>query len=206
MARAGLSHDIVVAEAAAVADEIGWERLNLALIAERLGVKLPSLYKHIASLDGLRRDLAVIGTRELADVLSASAVGRARTDALHAVAKAYRRFALEHPGRYAATVRAPASDDLEHGEAADSVLRIVFAVLAGYGLAGDDVIDATRSLRAGLHGFVALEAGGGFAIARDVESSFNRLIEAFDSAFASWANSISGSPASVAREHVEWPK
>ncbi len=183
MARAGLSHDVVVTRAAAIVDEIGWERLTLAVVAERLGVRLPSLYKHIASLDGLRRDLAVLATRELADALGAAAVGRASTDALHAAAEAYRNFALAHPGRYAATVRAPAPDDIEHAEAVDAVLRVVFSVLAGYGLAGDDAIDAVRALRAGLHGFVTLEAGGGFAMPRDVERSYHRLIEAFDASF-----------------------
>jgi hypothetical protein len=35
------------------------------------------------------------------------------------------------------------------------VLQVVFAVLAGYGITGDDAIDATRALR----GFLTLGAG-----------------------------------------------
>lgn len=192
MARAGLSREVVVAQAAAIADAMGWDRLTLAAIADSLGVKLPSLYKHITSLDGLRRDLAVAATRELAETLAAATVGRAGPDALAAAANAYRSFAVAHPGRYAATVRAPAPEDAEHREAADAVMRVVFAVLSGYGLAGDDAVDAARALRASLHGFVALECGGGFAMPRAPERSYHRLIEAFDQALLRWPSSSEG--------------
>ncbi len=102
---------MVVSAAADVSDEVGLDRLTLAAVANRLGVKLPSLYKHIDGLDGLRRDLAVLGVRELTEVLGSAAVGRAGHDALVAVAGAYRRYAAAHPGRYAATVRSPAPGD-----------------------------------------------------------------------------------------------
>jgi AcrR family transcriptional regulator len=186
--RAGLSRPVVVAAAADLADEVGWEQLTLAGLAGRLGVRLPSLYKHIDSLDGLRRDVAVLATTELGASVGAAAVGRAGGDALRALAEAYRGFGRRHPGRYAATVRAPAADDHEHAAAADGVLRVVLAVLAGYGLAGADAIDATRALRSALHGFVVLEAGGGFGLPADVDRSFERMVDGLDEALPRWAD------------------
>lgn len=182
MPRAGLSNAVVVREAADVADAVGLDRLSLAAVAERLGVRLPSLYKHIASLDGLRRDVAVLAVGELGRALAPAALGRSRGDALHAVAQAYRTYARAHPGRYAATVRAPAEGDEEHEAASAGVLDVVFAVLAGFGLSGEDAIDATRALRATLHGFVALEAGGGFGLPQDVDRSFDRMVSGFERA------------------------
>jgi AcrR family transcriptional regulator len=176
---------VVVAAAAELADEGGWERLTLAALAARLGVRLPSLYKHIDSLDGLRRDIAVLAVSELGAAVGEAAVGRAGRDALGSMAAAWRAYAARRPGRYAATVRAPAADDAEHLAAADTLLRIVLAVLAGYGLSGDDAIDATRALRASLHGFVTLEAGGGFGLPVDVDRSFTRLVDGFDAALGS---------------------
>jgi AcrR family transcriptional regulator len=178
----------VVAEAAAVADEAGWDRLTLAAVAERVGVRLPSLYKHVASLEALRQGVAALATRELADIAMESAVGRSRSDALRAFADAYREFGRLHPGRYAATLRAPDPSDAAHTAASDAVLRVVFAVLAGYGITGDDAVDATRGLRAGLHGFVTLEAAGGFGMPRDVDRSFERFVTAFDAALHSWGD------------------
>jgi AcrR family transcriptional regulator len=186
VARAGLTPERVVNEAAAVADEVGLERLTLVAVAERFGVALPSLYKHVRGLGGLRRDLAVLGVRELAAALSKAAVGRSRGDALRSIAHAYRDYARAHPGRYAASVRAPAPDDAEHLEMNDDALAVVRAVLAGYGITGADAIDAIRALRAALHGFVTLEAGGGFGLPQSVDASFTRLAGAFDAAFASW--------------------
>jgi hypothetical protein len=53
---------------------------------------------------------------------------------------------------------------------------VVTSVLDGFGVTGDDAIDATRSLRAALHGFVSLEDAGGFGLPTDVDRSFDRLI------------------------------
>jgi hypothetical protein len=131
---------------------------------------------------------------ELGAAMSAAAIGRAGSDALRTVADAYRRYGQSHPGRYAATVRAPALDDGEHTAAAETVLRVVLAVLAGYGLTGNDAIDATRALRATLHGFVALEAGGGFGMPVDVNRSYGRLVDGFDATLHRWADTDQVSP------------
>ena len=65
MPRAGLSRSVVIAEAAELVDEVGWDRLTMASVADRLGVRLPSLYKHIGSLDELRRGIGLLALSEL---------------------------------------------------------------------------------------------------------------------------------------------
>lgn len=191
MPRAGLTPERVALEAAAVADDVGFDRLTLATVAERLGVRLPSLYKHIDSLDGLRRDVAVLATGQLGQAITQATVGRSGEEALRALALAYRDHARRHPGSYAATVRAPDAASPAHTAAADAVLRVVLAVLGGYGLTGDDAIDATRALRAALHGFVSLEAAGGFGLAREIDRSFERFVTAFDGTLRAWGTAVS---------------
>jgi AcrR family transcriptional regulator len=187
MPRAGLTHERVVAEAAAVADEVGLERLTLAAIAQRFGVTLPSLYKHVDGLDAIRRDLAVLAVRELTAALSAAAVGKAGADALHAIANAYRDYAKAHPGRAAAAVRAPDPGDAEHLAAGQAAVTVLAAVLDGYDITSENTIDAVRSLRAVMHGFVTLEAAGGFGLPRSVDATYTRLIDGLDVVFATWA-------------------
>jgi AcrR family transcriptional regulator len=184
--RAGLSRARLAAEAAALADEVGWDRVTLAALAERVGVRLPSLYKHVESLDALRQEVATLATRELADALTVAAVGRAGHDALRSVADAYRAFGRAHPGRYQATVRAAAPDDPAHTAASEAALQVVLAVLRGYGITGEDAIDAARGLRAALHGFVTLEAAGGFGLPREVDRSYARWLDAWDRALRGW--------------------
>ena len=183
MARAGLSRDRVAEEAAVMADEIGLRKLTLVALAVRLGVRQPSLYKHIDSLDGLQRGIALEAKRELGDVLARAAVGQAGPDAVRALAQAYRRWVLEHPGRYAATVRAPAPDDEDDRRVSDEVVQVVLDVLSGFGLRGSHGIDAARTLRAALHGFVLLEAAGGFGLPRDVARSYSFLVDTLIAGF-----------------------
>jgi len=184
--RAGLNTRIVVEEAARIADEIGFSRFTLAMLAQRLGVALPSLYKHVRGMDALQQKVSALATAELAMELSAAAAGRARLDAVRAVADAYRGYARRHPGRYPATQRVPDADDPEHLAAGERAVGTIYAVLVGYGLSGDDAVDATRVLRSGLHGFVVLENEGGFGLPRDVDRTFDRLVSAMDVAFTNW--------------------
>lgn len=179
--RAGLTTEIVTVEAASIADEVGFGRLTLAGVAEAFGVAVPSLYKHVDGLEGLRRGVATLAIRELGQALT-TAVEGSPDDPLPALAHAYRDFAHAHPGRYAATVRAPDPDDADAVAASDAVLATVLSVMARYGSSGADAIDATRAMRAALHGFVSLEAAGGFGLPRDVDRSFDRLVELLDDA------------------------
>ena len=191
MPRAGLNTDRVVDAAMELADEVGLDKLTLAALAIRLGVRQPSLYKHVASLDALQRLISMRGKVEAADVLAQAAIGRARDDALIAMAWAWRSWALDHPGRYQASQRGAAPGDAEHEQVARRSIGVLAAVIDGYGLAGDDAIDAIRAYRAALHGFVALEADNGFAFPNDVERSFDRLVRALVLALSSWT-SLSG--------------
>ncbi|MHA6761203.1 TetR/AcrR family transcriptional regulator [Streptacidiphilus sp. PAMC 29251] len=186
MPRPGLTRPRIVTEAAAVADETGLERLTLAAVAKRCGVSLPGLYKHIDSLEAVKRDLAVQAVRELTAAMAMAAAGLAGRDALHAVADAYRAFAAAHPGLAAAGIRAPAPGDAEHAAAGLGAVTVLGSVLKGYRIEGEDATDAIRALRAVLHGFTSLEAAGGFGLPQSVDASFARLIDGLDTAFQHW--------------------
>jgi AcrR family transcriptional regulator len=184
--RAGLTTTRVAEEAEALADEVGLGNLSLAAIAARLDVRVPSLYKHVNGLDALHSLIEARAKSELGKAMARSAVGVASGDAVDALAAAYRAWAKAHPGRYEATLAAPKADDAASVAASERAVRVVFDALAGYGLTGDDAIDATRALRAALHGFVALEAAGGFGLPQDVDRSFARLVAALKLSLATW--------------------
>ncbi|MGN6089434.1 MAG: TetR/AcrR family transcriptional regulator [Actinomycetales bacterium] len=225
MPRAGLSRARVVDIGAEVADELGWERLSLAAVAQRCDVRLPSLYKHVESLEVLRQEIAALATRQLAEALAAAATGVSGEQALQGVCDAYRRFALRYPGRYAATIRppqsrepavqhpdggdaqeaqqpdgAPAEVQQQHRLAAQATLDVVLAVLSGYGLRGARAIDAARALRAALHGFAALEGGGGFGMPRDVARSYRAMVDGLHRMLESWPSSRSGRAVGVGEQ------
>jgi AcrR family transcriptional regulator len=171
--RAGLSEPILIAEAQRLADECGFEQLTLAALAARFGVAVPSLYKHLDGLAAVRRGVAFASLAVLGEALDGA-------PDLRGIGHAYRRWALDHPGRYAATVQAATTDDMEHQAVSARVMARVTGVLEAHGLRDEAVIDGARLLRSTLHGFVTLEAGGGFAMARDVARSFERALDALE--------------------------
>lgn len=183
MPRAGLTQAKIIAEAVAVADETGLDGLTLAAVAHRCGVSLPGLYKHIRGLDDVKRGIALLAVRELTGQLARAAAGVTGREALHALAAAYRDYALAHPGRYAASVQAPAPDDQQLAEAAAQAVAVVSAALQGYGLDGANLIHAIRMLRSACHGLSSLQAAGGFGLPESVDVSYGYLIDALDAAF-----------------------
>jgi AcrR family transcriptional regulator len=182
MPRAGLDRDAVVAAAAELADSNpdGLSAVTLTALADRLGIRTPSLYAHIDGLEDLRRRLGARGARQLTAAVVSATTGRAGADALRGLAHAYREFAHAHPGTYAAIQRAPQEQYRESVTAAEGLLDAIVAALSGYGLSGDDAIHAIRVVRASLHGFVSLEQLGGFQIPISLDESYERVISMLD--------------------------
>jgi AcrR family transcriptional regulator len=177
MPRSGLDTARVVQEAAQIADRDGLAEVTLARVAESLGVRAPSLYNHVDGLPGMLRLLALLSLGELTDAIRDAATGRSGADALRSVAHAYRAYAREHPGRYAATIRAPAPEDAELVGAGLRAIEVIVAVLGAWSFAGDEVLHWVRVVRAALHGFISIEAEGGFGMALSLDESFELMLQ-----------------------------
>jgi AcrR family transcriptional regulator len=179
--KAGLTPALVTEAGAALADEIGFPQLSMGLLAERLGVKTPSLYKHVTSQADLNHRIAILAMTELADAIRDATQGRAGSDALVAGAHAMRLYVKEHPGRYAAGNAAePTGPDDPLIAAAGRVLASWSAMLHGYRIDPSQEIHALRMVRTVLHGFATLEVAGNFRIEADVDVSFTWMIDFID--------------------------
>lgn len=176
MPRSGLDTARVVAEAARIADRDGLAEVTLARVATALGVRAPSLYNHVDGLPGMLRLLTLLSLGELTDAIRDAAVGRSGAAALAAVAHAYRNYAQEHPGRYAATTRAPAADDTELAAAGLRAVEVLIAVLGAWGFTGDEVLHRVRVVRSALHGFISIEVESGFGLALSIDRSFELVL------------------------------
>lgn len=188
--RAGLDKAAVIEEAAKLIDEEGLEQLSLGRLAERLGVRVPSLYNHVAGLAGLRRDLALYCLRDLIVPLTRAVMGRARAEAIFALSDAVRNYARKTPGRYALTVQAPAPDDAEWQELGRQSVGVISAVLVPYQLGEEATTHAIRSLRSIVQGFVSLEVAGGFALPVDLDESFHWLVRLYVEGLEQMAGSL----------------
>lgn len=180
MPRAGLTPASVTEAGAALADEVGFAQLSMGLLAERLGVRTSSLYKHVAYQADLVHRIAVQAGHELADAIRDAIQGRAGSDAFTA-AQAMRTYVKQHPGRYAAgnAARSTGPDD-PLVAVVDRVLASWAAMVRGYGIGSGQEIHVLRMVRTMLHGFATLEAANGFQIDVGVDDSFTWMVDFID--------------------------
>ena len=158
---AKLSRDSIVDGALTFLDREGWDSLTINALATQLGTKGPSLYNHVDSLEHLRRAVRIRVIDDIITMLNRVGEGRAREDAILVMAAAYRSYAHHHPGRYSAFTRMPlGGDDPEYAAATRGAAAPVIAVLASYGLGGDEAFHAALEFWSAMHGFVLLEMTG----------------------------------------------
>lgn len=188
MARAGLTADTVTLAGAELADEVGLDHVTMSAVARRLGVKDASLYAHVRNLEDLRGRIALLAADEKTVRIAEATAGRAGKDALVAYADAYRSYAIDHPGRYTAT-QIPIHIDpelLARAPGPRRAVELTYSMLRAYALEEPDLTDAVRLVRSTLHGFISLDAAGGFAHARPVEDTWARCLEALHSLLERW--------------------
>lgn len=180
--RSNLTRTAVVQVAAELINAEGLEALSLGRLAEKLSIRTPSLYNHVDGLSGLRRELSLLNARNLAARLNEAAIGQSGPELVRAFMQAIRSYIKENPGLYMSTVRASgtqaeADPKLEQEEARS--VKVGMAVMASFGLEGEEAVHALRGLRSLVHGFATLEVSGGFGLPLDLDESFTRLVNLF---------------------------
>ncbi|MET0478578.1 MAG: TetR/AcrR family transcriptional regulator, partial [Actinomycetota bacterium] len=174
-------------------EEEGPEALTMRRLAERVGIRAPSLYKHLPDKAALEAAIIATGFEEAAaafeqavdSAAEGSGEGRGEGagewpgvrsgegagDALVALAAAYRRFALEHPHLYRLMTNGPLPrahlpPGLE-GRTAAPLLRV----------AGSEA--RARAVWAFAHGMVMLELDQRFPPDADLDAAWRAGIAAF---------------------------
>ena len=176
-----LSKSDVIGAAVALLNAEGSDSLTLHRLADKLGIRPPSLYNHIDGLPGLQRELSVLNAKQLADRLGEAAIGKSGPGLFMDVAQAFRSYVKENPGLYTSTLRASGTQETPDSNLMreeERALKVALAVMASLGLQGEDAIHAARAFRSMVHGFATLEVAGGFGLPQDCDESFRRLVNA----------------------------
>lgn len=166
---------IVAAGRRALAED-GLEGLTMQRVAGDVGVRAPSLYKHVRNRAELVRLVIEDVLRDLAATLEKAVTAEHPDADLRALARAFRRFAHRNPNAYGLLFsRVPeefAPDRRLLEEASAPMLRTATA-LAG----SDRALPAARTLTAWATGFVRMELAGGFQLGGDVNEAFEYGID-----------------------------
>ena len=175
--KAGLDKDIILKTAADLADAEGIANVTLKALAEKLGVKPPSLYKHINGLEELKKALMLYGWKSLEKKVTRAAVGKSKEDAIRAIFYAYRDYVKEHPGVFEAMQWYNMYQSEENLQATEEVVAVLFQVLSAYDLQEEQKVHIVRMFRVFLQGFLMVEIHGGFGNLASITESFDFSLE-----------------------------
>jgi AcrR family transcriptional regulator len=160
----------IAAAALVLLEEEGPDGLSMRRLAERLGIRAPSIYKHLPDKQALEAAIISAGFELQAGVFE-RAVRNAK-DPLAALARAYRKFAKAHPHLYRLmTERELQRDQLTPGAESRAGLPVYEAV-------GRDA-DLARAAWAFAHGMTILELDHRFPPDADLDAAWERGIRAF---------------------------
>jgi AcrR family transcriptional regulator len=156
----------IVSVARELLERDGAAGLSMRKVADRLGIRAPSLYKHLPDKRALEAALMSAAFEEQAARFEACG------DDLYALAVAYREWALAHPHLYRLVMsgRLP-RERLEPGVEARAAAPVIRAV------GGDP--DLARAVFAFAHGMTILELDGRFPPDADLDAAWTRGLAAF---------------------------
>ena len=141
-------------------EDSGPAGLTMQAVAQRVGVRAPSLYKRVRDRESLLGLVAAATVEELADRLGAG------DSSLAGLARTYRGFAHDRPEGFRLILTADV-DPQARDRVSAAVLRVA-GELAG----SADALEAARLVTAWATGFITMELSGAFRLGGDVERAF----------------------------------
>ena len=160
----------------------GLARLTMQAVADRVGVRAPSLYKRVRSRDDLIGHIAEATVHDLGGRLRAVVGGSDARQDLGQLVREFRAFAREHPAGYHlifASGPEATRPDVDSLARASAPVLAVAAELAG----PENALEAARMITAWAHGFVSMELAGAFNLGGDVDRAFEFGIKHLGAAF-----------------------
>lgn len=145
----------------------GPDAMSMRRLAEVLGIRAPSLYKHV---HGKEEIVAALQERTLRGM--AAALGEAEPG-VRGLAASYRAWALAHPEPYTLVTRHPLDRDRLTPGVEDAAAAPLLAAVHGD-------IDRARALWALAHGLVDLELAGRFPADADLDAAWRSAVDLFD--------------------------
>ena len=173
-----IDRDRIVETARELLEAKGIDAVTLRVVAEALGVKAPSLYRHVKNKNAMLLAINKVTISELINLMMQAAdIAAPLTERLVTVAMVYREYAHAHPVCYELAM----SSRPEIKPAEDEQVQLVLPVQALFAqLAGEtDSLAALRGAYALLHGWVSLEIGQQLRREGDLSEHYQQSFRAY---------------------------
>jgi AcrR family transcriptional regulator len=175
-APARTSREAIVAAGRALLEEGGLDAVTMQAVADRVGVRAPSLYKRLDDRSALIAAIAGDVLEDLGRAVHPALEADDPADAVRIMADRYRAFAHGSPGAYQlifTRLLPTAQPTVETNARASADLLILAERLVGR----ERSLEAARLLTAFAHGFVSMELAGAFRLGGDVDAAFRFAVE-----------------------------
>jgi len=172
-----ITKEAVIQAASDIADTDGLNKVTLKVIAEKLGVRTPSLYNHIGSLDDLLREVAHKGMKAMNDEMLHAAIGNSGDLAIKSVSMAYFKYIIVHPGIYETIQWAHWHGNEETAEIFESYKLLLVKLILSCNLKMQKTDEILNLLTSVLHGYSSLQLGKALI---NPEDAIKGLIDSID--------------------------
>lgn len=158
--------DEILDVAESLLESEGFAALTMRRVAEEMGIRAPSLYKHVTSKDDIEAGLQERALRDMAVALAPAGAD------LMAIMAAYRRWAMARPALYELATRRPLRRDVISAEVEAATAAPLVAAAGGEE-------HRARALWALAHGLVDLELAGRFPPGADLDQTWRAALTPF---------------------------
>lgn len=181
-----IDRDTIVATAREMIENEGAEQLSLRALADALGVKAPSLYRHVGNKDSLLQAVNTLTTRDLVQTIRAAADPTLPVlEQMVALAHAYRHFGHANAACYMLAYNSPADATRPDADEREQLVLPIQALISDI-VGENQSFAAIRGAYAFLHGWVMLELMQQFERGGDLDAHFEQAFRAF---LAGWSQS-----------------
>jgi AcrR family transcriptional regulator len=184
MQKRNLTKEKIIQVTFSLADDIGFNQVTFPKIAEKLGIKYPSLYNHFTNMNNLKIEMTVYLLNELNLKLMQRLIGKSGEDAIREFAHVYKDFAFENKTAYGLFMSIPSTENTDLFRLAKETTSIIRRLLEFYIKDEILLVHKSRALRSLLHGFVSLYSFGYFHGEVSLEDSFKSMIDDFISSLS----------------------
>jgi len=154
-----------------ILEEEGLDSVTMQAVANAVGVRPPSLYKHFADRADLLRGMTEDALEELQRMVERGANHGSVRESLERMANAYRNFAKKNRGAYQLIFSTESPNDEADLKARLASAGLLLGILKE-AIGPERALPAARTLVAFLHGFVLMEMGGLFRLGGDIGEAF----------------------------------
>ena len=180
-----ISEDDILARAVEIVKEGGMEALSMRTLADKLGVRASSLYRHFSSRAEMEGAISESAAKVLEERMRGAAKGRKPAEACRAIALEYVRFATDEPALFELLL-APAarSDAKSNGK---NLWNFILQTVAAQTRIPDDTTAAV-AVWSFVHGYAILQRSGKFGVSGP-KGAFDAGIDALTKGLRAGRNS-----------------